>query len=46
VTQLVKYNPTIDKEKLLHLLHDLSRTNPSEPEMVKLAEEASKWINE
>ena len=46
VTQLVKYNPTLDKDKLLALLHDLSRTNPSEPEMVKLAEEASKWINE
>jgi hypothetical protein len=46
VAQLVKYNPALDKEKLLNLLHDLSRTNPTESEMVKLAEEASKWINE
>jgi hypothetical protein len=46
VESLAKYNPALEKEKLLNLLHDLSRANPTESEMVKLAEEASKWINE
>ena len=46
VAQLAKYNPALDQEKLLALLQNLSRNNYSETEMVKLAEEASKWINE
>lgn len=44
--QLAKYNPALDKEKLLHLLQRLNQANVSESEMVKLAEEASKWIND
>ncbi len=46
VAQLAKYNPALEKEKLLHLLQRLNQSNVSEAEMVKLAEEASKWINE
>jgi hypothetical protein len=44
VAQLAKYNPALEKEKLLPLLQRLVQTNVSEAEMVKLAEEASKWI--
>ena len=46
VTQLAKYNPALEKEKLLHLLQRLNQKNVSEAEMVKLAEEASKLISE
>lgn len=46
VAQLAKYNPALEKEKLLHLLQRLNQKNVSESEMVKLAEEASKWISE
>ena len=46
VAQLAKYNPALDKEKLLHLLQRLSQKSVSEADMVKLAEEASQWINE
>ena len=46
VAQLAKYNPALEKEKLLHLLQSLAQANVSEAEMVKLAEEASKWISE
>jgi len=46
VAQLAKYNPALEKEKLLHLLQSLSRRNIAEAELVKLAEEASKWISE
>ena len=46
VAQLAKYNPALDKEKLLSLLQRLLQKNVSETEMVKLAEEASKWISE
>ena len=46
VAQLAKYNPALEKEKLLTLLQNLSRRNATESEMVKLAEEASQWISE
>jgi hypothetical protein len=46
VAQLAKYNPALEKEKLLFLLQRLNQKNISESEMVRLAEEASKWINE
>jgi hypothetical protein len=46
VAELGKFNPALDKEKLLVLLQRLNQKNISETDMVKLAEEASKWINE
>jgi hypothetical protein len=46
VAELGKFNPALDKEKLLHLLQHLTQKNVSEADMVKLAEEASRWINE
>jgi hypothetical protein len=46
VAQLAKYNPALEKEKLISLLQRLAHPNVSEAEMVKLAEEASKWISE
>ena len=46
VEQLAKYNPSLEKEKLFNLLQRLQQYEVSEAEMVKLAEEASKWISE
>ena len=45
VTTLAGYNPSIDKNELLNLLKRLRRTNLSETEMVHLAGEAAKWID-
>ena len=45
VNTLVGYNPSLDKNELLSLLKQLKRTNTSESEMVHLAVEASKWID-
>lgn len=45
VNTLAGYNPSIDKNELLNLLKRLKRPNISETEMVHLAVEASKWID-
>jgi hypothetical protein len=45
VEALVHYNPALDKTALLHLLSRLLQKNPGELEMVRLAAEASKWVN-
>ena len=45
VDTLAGYNPSIDKNELLNLLKRLKRTNLSETEMVHLAGEAAKWID-
>jgi hypothetical protein len=45
VNTLAGYNPSIDKIELLNLLKRLRRTNLSETEMVHLAVEAAKWID-
>ncbi|MFZ5921851.1 MAG: DUF4350 domain-containing protein [Chloroflexota bacterium] len=46
VDELSKYNPTIDREKLLNLLRALSQDTVSEGELVKLASEAAQWIKD
>jgi hypothetical protein len=46
VAHLVRYNPAIDEEALLALLARLKQTNSSEPEMLRAAAEAAKWIKE
>ena len=46
VSKLVEYNSAIDKNELLNLLKRLKRRNLSETEMVNLAGEASKWIDD
>ncbi|MFN8412950.1 MAG: DUF4350 domain-containing protein [Anaerolineales bacterium] len=46
VNTLSKYNSAIDKDALLSLLKRLSQKNISEAELLKLAAEASHWINE
>lgn len=46
VNTLVQYNPAVDKDALLNLLKRLSQKNVSEAELLKLASEASRWINE
>jgi len=45
VNTLAGYNPSIDKNELLNLLKRLKRTKLSETEMVHLAVEAAKWID-
>ncbi len=46
VDLLVRYNPAVDKEALSHLLKRLSQKNVSESELLKLASEASLWIDD
>jgi len=46
VDTLKKFNPTIDHEALLNLLHGLSMSDVSEADMVRLAAEAAQWIKE
>ncbi|MEW6030964.1 MAG: DUF4350 domain-containing protein [Chloroflexota bacterium] len=46
VRALGGYNPSIDQKELLDLLTRLSQENVSEGELVKLADEASKWMME
>jgi len=46
VQQLAGYNPSLEKNGLLNLLKRLKRKNVSETEMVHLAVEASKWIDD
>lgn len=45
VDALVGYNSSLDKDELLNLLSRLKRKDVSESEMVHLAAEASKWID-
>ena len=45
VNKLAEYNPAIDKNELLSLLKRLKRRDVNETEMVHLAGEASKWID-
>jgi len=45
VNTLAGYNPSLDKNELLNLLKRLKRTNLGETEMVHLAVEAAKWID-
>ena len=42
---LAGYNPALNKDELLNLLKRLKRKDVSEAEMVSLAAEASKWID-
>jgi hypothetical protein len=46
VDRLAGYNPSLPKEELLSLLKRLSRKDLSEAEMVHLAAEAAKWIDD
>jgi hypothetical protein len=45
VHTLAGYNPSLDKSELLNLLKRLKRRDVNESEMVHLAGEASKWID-
>ncbi|MFT3892373.1 MAG: DUF4350 domain-containing protein [Anaerolineales bacterium] len=45
VNTLAGYNPSIDKNELLNLLKRLRRKDLSETEMVHLAGEAARWID-
>jgi len=45
VDKLSGYNPSIDRNELLNLLKRLKRKDVSETEMVHLAVEAAKWID-
>jgi hypothetical protein len=45
VNALASYNAELNKDELLSLLRRLKRKDVSEAEMVSLATEASKWIN-
>ncbi|HJR80059.1 MAG TPA: DUF4350 domain-containing protein [Anaerolineales bacterium] len=45
VNVLAGYNSSIDKEELLSLLKRLTRKDAGEAEMISLAAEASKWID-
>jgi hypothetical protein len=45
VNTLAGYNPSLDKNELLNLLKRLKRRDHSETEMVHLAVEAAKWID-
>ena len=45
VSTLAGYNPALDKNDLLGLLKRLKRRNMNEAEMVRLAVEAAKWID-
>jgi hypothetical protein len=42
---LAGYNPSLNKDELLNLLKRLQRKDVNEAEMVSLAAEASKWID-
>ena len=46
VEQLAAYDPNLDAQTLLRLLSELRRPNISESDMVRLANEASKWLKE
>jgi hypothetical protein len=46
VDKLADYNPALDKDALLNLLKRLKRKDISETEMVHLAAEAAKWIDD
>lgn len=46
VDLLASYNPSLKKDELLHLLKRLKRRDVSEAEMVHLAAEAAKWIDD
>lgn len=46
VYQLSHYNPSIDKNALRNLLNRLSQSNVNEAELLKLASEAARLINE
>ena len=43
---LAGYNPSLKKDELLNLLKRLKRRDISEAEMVHLAAEAAKWIDD
>lgn len=45
VDKLAGYNPALEKDELLNLLKRLKRKDVSETEMVHLAAEAAKWID-
>jgi len=45
VSTLAGYNPSLDKDELLNTLKRLKRRNISETEMVQLAVDAAKWID-
>jgi hypothetical protein len=45
VDRLASYNPSLEKDQLLNLLKRLTRKDVSETEMVHLAAEAAKWID-
>ena len=44
VSRLARYNPDLEAASLLGLLKRMAAPNPAEAEMVKLAEEASRWL--
>ncbi len=46
VDRLAGYNPSLPKDELLNLLKHLRRKDISETEMVHLAAEAAKWIDD
>ncbi len=43
---LAQHNASIDRDALLNLLQRLSQKNVSEAELLKLASEAARWIND
>ena len=45
VNALASYNAELNKDELLSLLRRLKRKDVSEAEMISLAAEASKWID-
>ncbi len=45
INTLAGYNPSLDKAELLNILKRLKRKNISETEMVQLAVDAAKWID-
>lgn len=45
VSALVSYNPALDRDGLLNLLKRLKRKDVNEAEMVHLAAEAARWID-
>ena len=46
VNTLAQHNSSIDREALLNLLKRLSQKNVGEAELLKLASEAARWIND
>jgi hypothetical protein len=46
VNTLAQHNSSIDRDALLALLKHLSQKNVSEAELLKLASEAARWIND